>query len=188
MAHDLGTDQPNVYWDSLAALIPAGDQGASPSPQALDVFSGVPRTLNPLLTTPWPVKAANTATACRVDAGSATISGIGLAVRVTGGNLAVAVFRDNGSNAPGALVAQSGSKPTPAAGNQIIPLGSQVRVSAGDWIALVADSTTPTFSAVEVGIGGPLWLACSFPVTSLTFVSNPSGIAVDFREFALWGI
>lgn len=135
---------------------------------------------------------ANRAAAYRVMSGGGTISNIGLIVAVASGNIGVAVYRDNGSDAPGTLVAQSGSKVCPAApASALVALGSSVRVDAGDWLAIACDNTTATFRSSAQPASNvllPTWRAVYWTVSGVgAFASNPTGLTADNRVISLWG-
>jgi hypothetical protein len=126
---------------------------------------------------------------CRVISGAGLVSSIGLRVQTSSGNIGVAVFRDNGSDAPGALVAQSASVACPASGQAAVSLGSTVYVGPGDWLALTADNLTATFGAAQV-TSGPSWRnqkLTSGSVAPGAFASNPP-TSDDTRIFGLWGV
>ena len=129
------------------------------------------------------------ATYQRVTVGSAAITKIKFVVTVQSGNMAVALFRDSGGNAPGALVVASGSFAVPVAGIGSFTVASQT-VNPGDWFALVADNTTAKFAAAAIGggaINNPTWREVAQNLASLTFASNPGGLVSDSRVFAIWG-
>jgi hypothetical protein len=163
----------------LIADFTGGTQGATPvlaKPTTMNIGSIGSVTL---------ALAASAVKYCRVTSGSGPISNIGALFSVSSGNVAVAVYRDNGSDAPGALVAQSGSTACPAVGVGLVPLGSTVTVNPGDWIAYVQDNAT---AAIRSGAGQsmPTWLCRFGTVTGLTFVSNPSTSGTSTLP-ALWG-
>lgn len=88
--------------------------------------------------------------------GRGLISKIGIHVGTASGNIAVAVYRNNGSNGtaarPDVRTATSGSVACPAAGYAEVSLGGSVYVEDGDWFAIVADNTTASF--YRFGAGG----------------------------------
>jgi hypothetical protein len=98
---------------------------------------------------------ANQAVYLRVR-GRGLISKIGLHVGVASGNIAVAVYSNNGdpgrSARPTTRKATSGSVACPAAGYAEVSLGASVYVDDGDWFVLVADNTTASF--YRAGAGG----------------------------------
>ena len=108
-----------------------------------------------------------------------TVTAIGFQVVVTGGNMSVGFYSNSGtgrSAAPGAPIAVTASTAVPAVGYQTISLGGTFTVLPGDWIAIAADSTTPTFRATITGTAavtalgaGRLYLKdTSFPLPNAT--------------------
>lgn len=107
-----------------------------------------------------------------------TISKVRLEVTTQSGNIALAVYRSNGStgvlNKPsGSPAISTGSIACPAVGVNNISLGGSVTINAGDWIALSADSATAQFRSELSAYGtdtmgeGSLWEQTGmFPLTS----------------------
>jgi hypothetical protein len=82
--------------------------------------------------------------------GSGTISKIGLWIKVSSGNISVAVYSNSGTGSaavPTTRQATSGAVSCPASGYAEISLGASVAVNDGDWIAISVDNVTATFAS-----------------------------------------
>lgn len=121
----------------------------------------------------------------RVTAGvTPAATGIRVHIGTSSGNIAVAVYADNGAGAPGTRLAASGSVASPGTGPRTIALGSTLDVYPGMWIALAADNTTVTFgyagnpgaSSSAMGTGFSSIQTTAFPPPA-----SPSG-AVSWRS------
>ena len=148
-----------------------------------------PVTVDPALTNnATSTFSANTVAIARVlGPGPLTISNINVHVATSAGNLNVGIWRDNGSNAPGTLVAQSGSVACPAAGVGTISLGGSFTVGEGDWLGVAFSSASTLLRMYVNSIGSvPTWRACLFFGSSMTLVSNPTPVATNV-VMSLWG-
>ena len=113
------------------------------------IFPGIPaHTSNPVAHgSATGMNAANDTIYCRVLAGyTRAATGIRLHLTASSGNIAVAVYADNGSGLPGTRLATSGSVASPGTGPQTVTFSPSVDVMPGMWIAISADNTTVTFS------------------------------------------
>lgn len=113
-----------------------------------DIYGGVPaRTSLPLeYSGVGPFGSANDCHYLRVTAGyTPAATGIRIHIGTSSGNIAVAVYADNGSGAPGTRLAASGSVASPGTGPRTISLGATLAVVPGMWLALAADNTSVTF-------------------------------------------
>lgn len=112
------------------------------------VFPGVPaHTANPIsYASSAAVPAINDLVFCRVMAGyTAAATSIRVYIGASSGNICVAVYADDGTGLPGAMVATSGSVASPGTGPRSIALTSSALVTPGMWLAVGADNTTVTF-------------------------------------------
>jgi hypothetical protein len=125
----------------------------------------------------------------RVTVGQiAAATHIGFLVVTSSGNVAVAVYRDNGSDAPGTLVHASGSTANPGTGQQTIAIGTTVSIGPGDWLAYAQDNATQVVRTPSAsGILLPSWrLRSGAALTSLTFVTNPTTTTGAAQAPCLW--
>jgi hypothetical protein len=125
----------------------------------------------------------------RVTVGQiAAATHIGFLVVTSSGNVAVAVYRDNGSDAPGTLVHASGSTANPGTGQQTIAIGATVSIGPGDWLAYAQDNATQVVRTPSAsGILLPSWrLRSGAALTSLTFVTNPTTTTGAAQAPCLW--
>lgn len=138
------------------------------------VTGGVPaRTSHPLdYSGVGALGSANDCVFLRVTAGyTPAATGIRIHIGTSSGNIAVAVYADNGSGAPGTQLATSGSVASPGTGARTIALGATVAVAVGMWVALAADNTTVTFgytgnpgaTSSVMGTGFSVLQATAFP-------------------------
>lgn len=102
--------------------------------------------------------AVNQIVAYRVNAGG-PVGHLRAQVIVSSGNIILAAYKNNGSQgsaaAPGALLGSTGSQPCPAANTfAFLPLGSTIGLADGDWLAIIADNTTATFSTQSTNNSG----------------------------------
>lgn len=151
-----------------------------------DIANLVPWTLDPLVpggTAPLSA-GANTAWYGRViQPGTYSITTLSVPMGVGSGIVGCAIFRDNGSGAPGTLVVQSTTS-SPIGGQvATFSLGGTFTLSRGDWLAVVSASGSTTFRAVTGGVI-PQWRAVlgtghapgslvSNPVVSGTTIAVP---------------
>lgn len=119
--------------------------------------------------------------------GSWSVSSIGFVVTNVAGNVSVAVLRDNGSNAPGVLAAQSASVACPALGPAAVALGSTITVNGGDWLA-ISSSSIVSFLAQVAGATLPSWRSVQGSQAPGAVTSNPviSGTGIT-KTISLWG-
>lgn len=153
---------------------------------ASSVWGGPARTSHPLeYTGVGPFGSANDCHYLRVTAGlTRAATGIRIHIGTSSGNIAVAVYADNGAGAPGARLAASGSVASPGTGARTIALGSTLDVYPGMWFALAADNTSVTFgyagnpgaSSSVMGTGFSSIQATAFPPPE-----SPSG-SVSWRS------
>lgn len=163
----------------------------------------MPVTMDPKLAgTLFTVGSSNRCHYSRVIAGSGTISKVGVFVGTSSGNVAVAVYNNNGSLGPsarpGTRVATSGSVacPTGTAYGQIA-LGASVYVEPGMWLAITADNTTATFygilqaPVIGSGVGlddTPAAGFLSFQDTAFPPPASASAYAGSTRNILLVGV
>lgn len=101
---------------------------------------------------------AQTANRCvysRVLFGTASTSALRIRVGTSSGNIAVAVYDNNGgvgtSAAPSSQLQTSGSVACPGSGAATVNLGGAVMVPLGSWMALSANNATATFYGHATG-------------------------------------
>lgn len=127
-----------------------------------------------------------------LGSGSWNISSIGFIVVTSAGNVSVAAYADNGSDAPGVLLKASAVFPCPAAGfGASIALGSTVTVNGGGWLAISWSTSTAKFGSAATPVTTlPNWRMVTNNGGPGTFVSNPTSLGTPASSpvIALWGI
>ena len=155
---------------------------------------GFPVSVDPVLATAvqaWP--AANRALYFRTIGGG-TITGIGLYVGTSSGNIAVGVFSPSGdgrSAVPAARKATSGSVACPATGYSSVSLGGSVTVEPGDFLALVCDNTTASFLAFwNNAVASDIYAGRSYQQNTAMPLPATAGslTAVNSRVYLLVGV
>ena len=126
-----------------------------------------------------------------ITPGGVLCSKLSFGVNTQSGNMALALYADNGANVPGTLIAQTGSFAVPVGGNTIatVSLGGSYQISNGMWIALTCDNVTAEWlcGGQPAGVIFPTWRTCQWNNGSLVFASNPASISPANRLFAIWG-
>jgi hypothetical protein len=143
---------------------------------------------NPVTTNTF--AAANAAAYLRLRSGGNTISNLTIQVVTSSGNISVGAYTNSGTGASaqptGGRLATTGAVACPAAGTDVIALGSSITPNLGDWAGISCDNTTATVSCMGSGSNTGMTSGIAYSQgTAHPIPSTPSGLSPAFYTAAL---